>query len=251
METLFINNKNGQRLAALIFEPPASGGHMVIICHGFRGGKENSGKLHGFAVRLQELGMGVIAFDFRGSGASDGEFALMTLTSQASDLQTVIDYAHHQYGRPVILLGRSFGGSTVLAGGSGDERVAGYVLWSAPVFLEKTFAQIMAEAYNDLLAGENATINDDAGEYRLQPYLIRDFGQHDMDQYLRGIGTRPVLIIHAEDDETVAAENPLYIKERLPDSTLYMVDNAGHRFLDKIRLREDLTLEWLKSRFEA
>ncbi|MEN6351150.1 MAG: alpha/beta hydrolase, partial [Syntrophomonas sp.] len=91
MQRIKIENTERHALAALAF---LSGGSrfIIIICHGFRGVKENSGKLYAFADRLQELGAGVYAFDFWGSGESDGEFAHMTLTSQARDLAGVIDY---------------------------------------------------------------------------------------------------------------------------------------------------------------
>jgi pimeloyl-ACP methyl ester carboxylesterase len=249
MQTLHITNKHQEKLAAYLFDPPSAGGHMVVICHGFRGGKENADKICAFAAKLQELGLGVIAFDFSGSGSSEGAFLNSTLSRQASDLQAVIDYVHTEFSRPIILLGRSFGGSTVLAGGSGDERIAGYVLWSVPVHLEKTFATMLPDTYQNLLAGEIITVDDAAGQYRLHPDLVRDFARHDMDAYLQGIESRPILIIQASDDEVVDPDDALYMQERLKNCTLYMVDEAGHRFMAKTGRRENLTLDWLRSRF--
>jgi len=224
---------------------PEDSKNIIIICHGFRGAKENSGKLGLFADRLNSIGYGVLAFDFSGSGASGGEFKDVTLSGQAHDLKQVINYAADNYSLPIYLLGRSFGGSTVLAA-AGESRIAGFVLWSAPVQLQKTFSAMMIEAYEQLAHGQTVCISDENGSFMLGPDLVRDFDLHDMDTYLEQIGTRPVLVIHGEGDETVAAENALYLKDRLANVSLYIVHGADHRFNNMTRLREDLTLKWLQ-----
>jgi uncharacterized protein len=249
MQTLHITNQHREKLAAYLFQPQAEGGHMIVICHGFRGGKENGGKLCGFAAKLQDLGMGVMAFDFRGSGSSDGEFVDITLSRQVEDLHTVIEFVKTELALPIILLGRSFGGSTVLAGGARDAGISGYVFWSTPAHLEPTFEHMLPDECQILRAGETATIKDEGGEYRLHPDLIRDFARHDVEGYLQDIKSRPVLIVHASDDEVVAPENAYYMRDRLENCSLFMVDQAGHRFLDKTSLRESITLQWLSETF--
>lgn len=218
---------------------------IIIVCHGFRGAKENSGKLTLFAQRLNRIGCGVVAFDFSGSGGSHGEFRNVTLSVQARDLQQVIDYICTQYSMPIYLLGRSFGGSTVLAAGAGDPRVRGFIIWSAPVYLHKTFAAMMAPVYDELSRGQNVVVDDEGGSFELGPDLIRDFDRHDMDAYLEQIGSRPVLVIHGEDDQTVAAENARHIGEKALNTTMHIVPGADHRFNGMTLEREDLTLQWL------
>lgn len=249
MQELFISNKHNQKLSAYLWEPPTLARYMVIICHGFRGGKENGGKIFAFAEKLQKLGLGVLAFDFSGSGNSEGNFLNNTLSRQADDLRQVIDFINDKYSLPVILLGRSFGGSTILAGGSGDLRVAGFILWSTPVFMHETFAGMIPEEYRLLQQGRIIRIEDDAGEYSLHPDLITDFDRHDMDVYLHKIKSLPTLIVHANDDEVVKPANAQHMKDLLTNGSLFMMDNAGHRFLDKIEAREAITIEWLKNIF--
>lgn len=245
LENFFINN-NGRMLSACQSIPVCD--KIIIICHGFRGAKENSGNLEPFAKRLNSIGYGVLAFDFSGSGNSTGEFKDITLSGQVEDLRCVIDYASARYNKPIYLLGRSFGGSTVLATGAGDPRVAGFVLWSAPVLLQNTFRNLMPEAYDELAGGQAVYLSDENGCFLLEPDIIQDFELHDMDTYLQAIGERPVLIVHGEEDETVAVENARYIKERINNARLHIVPAADHRFNEMVRLREDLTLDWLQSK---
>lgn len=249
MKDLIIKNKYDEKLSAYLFEPPVNGKYMVVICHGFRGTKDNGGKIFAFAEKLQNLGLGVLAFDFSGSGCSEGDFLNISLSRQADDLRQVIDYVSDKFSLPIILLGRSFGGSTILVGGAGDSRIAGYIFWSTPVFMHQTFATIIPEEYKLLQQGNTVTINDEAGEYSLHPDLILDFNQHDMDDYLYRIKSIPALIVHAADDEAVDMANALHMQEKLPNCSLHLMDHAGHRFLDNIVARETITLDWLKMTF--
>jgi pimeloyl-ACP methyl ester carboxylesterase len=116
-------------------EPGMPCKYILVVCHGFRGRKENSNRIFNFAKQVNELGIGVIAFDFTGCGESDGAFADITVSRQAQDLSLVIQYIHENYKLPVILLGRSMGGSTILAGGAQDSRVEGYI-FLMPFYLE-------------------------------------------------------------------------------------------------------------------
>jgi pimeloyl-ACP methyl ester carboxylesterase len=250
MKNVTISNKYQEKLAAYLFEPPEKGRYMLVVCHGFRGTKENGGKIYAFAEKLQQIGIGTLAFDFSGSGSSEGDFSRITLTRQAEDLKQVLDYTIAKYMLPIILLGRSFGGSTVLAGGSKDERIAGYILWSAPAKLEQTFATIMPEDFKRMQSGQCVNIKDEAGGYVLCSDLVLDFNCHDMEACLQDIQARPVLIVHATDDEVVDPGNAFYMQERLINCSLRLVDNAGHRFLDTTSLREEITIEWLKDKFK-
>ena len=249
MQLIEINNKNGEKLAAYLFLPEIAPRFFLIVCHGFRGAKENGGRIYPFAKRVKGLGGAVLAFDFSGSGASEGDFLHMTLTRQADDLRCVIDYLSSHYNLPLVLLGRSFGGSTVIAGGAG-ENVLAYILWSTPVFLTNTFAAIIAEEYQNMQAGQIVHIHDVAGDYELDPAFIQDLACHDMEQYLQAMKAKPVLIIHAQDDEIVSVENAKYANRKLDRASLHLIDEAGHRFLEKTEERENLTLAWLEKIIE-
>ncbi len=249
MERIEITNRRGEKLAALVFQPFNEPRLLVIICHGFRGGKENGGRIYAFSDRLNQEGAVVVAFDFSGSGASQGEFSNMTLSSQADDLGAMLDYVSQRFRLPIVLLGRSFGGSTAIVAGAGDERAAGFILWSTPFFMGETFAAMMPTEYNRMKNGQTVTISDDFGSYQLGPDLAADFSRHDMNDYLQTMGERPVLLIHAQDDELVSPENALYMQKHIKNADLCLVAVAGHRFLEKTALREDITMAWLKEQF--
>jgi alpha/beta superfamily hydrolase len=248
VENISIYESGQGKLAAYTFIPDSDCRYVLIICHGFRGAKENSGRIFTFAERVNKMGLGVLAFDFSGSGASDGDFADISLSSQVSDLRRVIDYVDSNYNQQVILLGRSFGGSTVLAAAGDNEKVAGYIFWSTPVKLYQTFTGIVDE-FARLESGEELEIKDEAGSFWLKPSFIQDFAHHDMKNYVHKLASRPALVIHGAADEVVDPANALYIYENAQHTELHIISGADHRFTQYIKEREDLTLNWLQRTF--
>ncbi len=248
MEKIKIRKGDGLELAGLAFVPPEPA-MVLLIAHGFRGAKENGGKIYSFAPRLQELGLAVYAFDFTGSGASDGEFADISLSRQAEDMAAIMDYAHRCHQLPLLLLGRSFGGSTILAAGSKEPKVVGYILWSTPIMLDDCFARIMGTDYAKLAEGHSIHFRDESGGFELNPIFARDLACHDMDGYLEGIASRPVLIVHGKKDEAVDFTNAEYAARNLPKAQLHLVEQADHRFTGMTREREDISIKWLSETF--
>ncbi|MGR6836083.1 alpha/beta hydrolase [Syntrophomonas erecta] len=249
MERINIINRRGLRLAALTFWPKNECRYMIIACHGFRGAKENSGRIYRLAEKVNQLGIGLLAFDFQGSGESEGEYRSITLTRQVEDLQDVVEFVRKEYQLPILLLGRSFGGSTILAFAGQDNDIKGYIFWSTTVFLPETFAAILQTEYQRMKNGETVTLTDNSGPFELMPLLVEDFDRHDIEKYLQVVGKSKVLVIHGLDDEEVDPANARYIGEKVAGARVHLVAGADHRFINKTSEREDLTIKWLKDYF--
>lgn len=244
---VFITDNSGEKLAAWILTGKCEPIYMMVICHGFRGAKENSGKLLPFAHRLNLLGIGVVAFDCRGSGESDGNFANVTLSRQAADLKLILAYTRKTFRLPVLLLGRSFGGSTVAVAAPYDDYVAGCIFWSAPIDLTGTFEHMLGDAYYCLEKGETINISDQNGEFLLQPDIVRDFNRHDLPSRLKTLDM-PVLAVHGGRDEVVHPDNARTIAAIVKTGDVVLIDGADHRCTEFTRERENLTIEWIKSK---
>ena len=181
----YIPNQEGCRLACLLFLPAGQARFQLVVAHGFRGAKENSGRIESFAQKVTTIGGSVLAFDFAGSGESEGSFFEMTLSRQAQDLQAVIEHSLDRDKSPLIALGRSFGGSTALVASAREPRVRGVVLWSAPVFLTETFLQ--ARPQELVLPTGSLTVEDDKGTFTLGPDFAKDLLQHDFMECLQAL----------------------------------------------------------------
>ncbi|HEX3011386.1 MAG TPA: alpha/beta fold hydrolase [Syntrophomonadaceae bacterium] len=245
---IYITNNSGDKVATWIITGIPRPLYILIVCHGFRGAKENSGKLIPFARRLNKLGIGVVAFDFRGSGESDGDFASMTLSRQVSDLHLMISCVKESFRLPILLLGRSFGGTTVAAAAPYDKNVIGCIFWSAPLDLSGTFRHMLGDGYYRLCNGETIKITDQNGEFCLAPDIVKDFENHPLLSRLEELGDIPILAIQGGRDEVVDPQNARTLVQRAKNGKLAIMDEADHRFTEYTKERENITIQWIKDK---
>jgi uncharacterized protein len=107
----------------------ASGRPVVVMAHGL-GGTKDSG-LEPFAAGLAEAGLDVLAFDYRGFGASSGTpRQSVSMAGQLDDYRAAMAAAARLPGvdpQRLVLWGVSLSGGHVLAAGAGREDVAAVV----------------------------------------------------------------------------------------------------------------------------
>lgn len=106
-----------------------AGRPVVVMAHGF-GGTKDSG-LQPFAERFAEAGADVLAFDYRGFGASSGQpRQTISIKRQEQDYAAAIDAAKRLPGidpEQVVLWGSSMSGSHVLHVGADRDDVAAVI----------------------------------------------------------------------------------------------------------------------------
>ena len=78
-------NASGQNLAALLDRPAGEPRAYALFAHCFTCGKDVHAAKR-IAEALTALDIAVLRFDFTGLGASDGEFANTTFSSNVADL---------------------------------------------------------------------------------------------------------------------------------------------------------------------
>src|SRR3984885_12834435 len=113
-EKFDFRNAQGQTLAALLDRPDGPARAEALFAHCFTCGKGNRAARH-IAEGLKLHGIAVLRFDFTGIGASEGEFANTTFSSNVDDLVAAADHLRRTLAAPAILIGHSLGGAAVLA----------------------------------------------------------------------------------------------------------------------------------------
>jgi uncharacterized protein len=219
------------------FVPPAAQGPALIIVHGLGA---HRGSMLGQAALLHQQGYGVLLFDLRNHGASEGDITTLGYL-EAQDVRAALDYVR---GRADVdpdrvgLIGESMGGAAVLraAAQRPDARV---------VVVESTFTSL-----EDNVA---ASIRDD---FRLPAYPLtslhlwftgREGGFPAAD--LRPIDaladiTQPLLIMHGDADELLPVANAerLYAAAQDPKELVIFpgAAHAGLHFQDPERFEAAL-----------
>lgn len=138
-ELFFIASSQG-KLAARISLPSMQKDEkcpIVIFSHGF-GGDMTFHLFEPLIKNLNQIGIGVLRYDFNGCGQSDGKFEDMTVPNEVDDLINVIGFVRQlSVTKNISLLGHSQGGvvTSMVSGQCGYPQIECEVLLSAAAVL--------------------------------------------------------------------------------------------------------------------
>jgi uncharacterized protein len=220
------------KLAAHIAQPAraAAGPRPVLVlAHGFPagpGGALTSAQTYpDLADHLSaETGWTVIAFNFRGTGESEGDFSLL---GWLSDVVAVVD---HAVDLPrtggVWLAGSSAGGAVALCAAADDDRVRGVATLAAPAEFDDWASDARAFLAHCRLVGVirdsdfPEDVDDWAGEFKeVQPLTAA-----------AAMAPRPLLLMHGSDDPTVPVSDARALADAADgQADLRVIAGAGHR----------------------
>lgn len=124
------------RLEALLNAGRADAPYSALVCHPHPLG---GGTLHNKVVyhamkALQSLGLPVLRFNFRGAGLSEGVHD--EGRGEQDDVRAALDWLDHEFNRPILFAGFSFGAYVGLRACCGDSRVPGLIALGLPIGAE-------------------------------------------------------------------------------------------------------------------
>ncbi|MGH9021621.1 MAG: alpha/beta hydrolase [Acidimicrobiia bacterium] len=201
----------------------------LVLCHGFpRGPRGSVGAASTYselAERLaREAGWAVLAFNFRGTGASEGDFSPDGWLADQRRAVDVLEERSDVTG--VFLAGSSAGGALGVCLAAEDPRVRGVVTLAAP-------ATFSAWAANPLALAEMAKR---AGVLRSPGYppdpvvWAEPLLRIEPLPAAAKLAPRPLLVIHGDADEVVpVGDARSYAAAGGVSAELRVVPGAGHR----------------------
>jgi uncharacterized protein len=223
---------SGLRLAGFLARPAPSTAAPVpglILCHGFPagpGGAKTSGQTYPeLAERLAaDTGWAVLTFNFRGTGASEGNFSL---AGWLDDLRAAIDHLLASGGvEGVWLAGASTGGALAICQAGEDERVRGVATLSA----RSDFDEWAIDPESFLAHGRSIGVIRDRNFPADHEAWARELREIRPTALIAKIPPRPILIIHGADDDTVPLEDARVLADAAGDAVeLRVLGEAGHR----------------------
>lgn len=218
LHTLSIPGPAGS-LEALLFEGQPDARYAALVCHPhpMGGGTMHNKVVYRAAKTMQSLGLPTLRFNFRGTGLSEGEHD--EGRGERDDVRAALDWLHHRYQLPILVVGFSFGAHVALrvccldAGASHSHaRVPGFIALGLPVAAEGR------EYSYDFLAScalPKLFISGGADQYGPQAALVRI---------------------------VASAAQP---------ATLVIVPDADHFFAGKLDQMQHALHEWLTTNFFA
>lgn len=223
-------DSDGLRLVSHFARPPGFARVPgLVLCHGFpqgpRGGPSSASTYPELAERLaREPGWAVLTFNFRGTGASAGDFSL---DGWLADLRRAVDVLSERADvGGVWLAGSSTGGSLAICLAADDERVRGVATLAAPA----SFSEWAADPAR-LLADARALGIIRRADFPPDPAAWgRVIAEVSPLTAAAKLAPRPLLLIHGDQDEVVPLADARALYEAAYGvADLRVVAGAGHR----------------------
>jgi pimeloyl-ACP methyl ester carboxylesterase len=204
--------------------PGDGSSRAVVLVHGLDGSKADEHVLKTASV-YSEAGYGVLMFDLRGHGESEGKRTTVGY-QEVRDVRGALSWLKEEQGfepGEVVLHGWSMGGATVLRSAPGTGLAA--------VVEESGYADLPLLLHDRLPESSGLPSFFNPGIF-LMAKLFLDFdpwavkpGEDAAKLSEEGV---PLLIIHSTDDEVVPFEHAEMLAASYPDAELWQIQGYGH-----------------------
>jgi alpha/beta superfamily hydrolase len=207
IRSIFLDGPAG-RLEALVNAGAPEATYAALVCHPhpLYGGTLHNKVVFHATKALNGFGFPVLRFNFRGAGLSQGEHDHGE--GEIDDVRTALDWMDHEFHRPLILAGFSFGAAVRLQAACPDTRVKALIGLGLPV----------------------SPIDD-------RSY---DFG------FLKSC-TRPKLFVSGDRDQFGTPAQLKALVESVPDpKKVVLIAGADHFFEGRLRELRETIEQWVR-----
>ncbi len=198
----------------------------ALFAHCFTCGKDIRAA-SGIARGLTRRGIAVLRFDFTGLGASEGEFANTSFSSNIGDLRAAADWLRDQAEAPKLLIGHSLGGTAMLAAAREIPEAVAVATIGAPASPGHVTRLFVADKPEIEARGE-AEVQIGGRPFRIRREFLEDIEGQRLTECIRDL-RRALLIFHAPQDAIVSIDNAseIFVAAKHPKSFVSL-DNADH-----------------------
>ncbi len=222
---------DGQMLAASLDLPNGAPIAIALLAHCFTCGKDALGARR-IADELARRDVATLRFDFTGIGASEGEFANTTFSSNISDLVLAADHLRKTRKAPSILIGHSLGGAAILAAAAKIPEAKCIATIAAPsdpahvtnLFMEALDAIRQKGKVEVSLAGRPFTVTRE---------FLDDIAEHNLTDAVKQLH-KPLMIFHSPTDDHVGIDNAtrIFVAAKHPKNFISLA-GADHLLTQK------------------
>jgi putative redox protein len=199
---------DGQQLAATLDLPEREPVAYALFAHCFTCGM-NVLAAKRIARTLAEQGIAVLRFDFTGIGASEGEFANTTFSSNVADLVRAADHLRETRKAPAILIGHSLGGAAILAAAGQIPEAKAVVTIAAPSDPAHVTG-MFKDRLEDIRALGKVEVSLAGRPFHIKREFLDDIAEHNLAAHVAKLH-KALLILHSPTDNTVGIDNATHI----------------------------------------
>jgi putative redox protein len=208
----------GRLLGGILDQPVVAPRGFLLFSHCFTCNKDLKAIVR-ISRRLAERGWGVLRYDFAGLGNSQGDFEDTNFSTNRQDLAGAAVFLANHHQSPCLLIGHSFGGASSIAMAETLPSVRGVATIAAPSDTQHLAALLDRKNPDIQLRGEGH-VQIGGRTYTIRRQMLDDFRAYDLERDLSQM-TKPILIFHSPEDETLGYEQALrlffLVSQRGPD----------------------------------
>ena len=197
-------NARGEKLAAVLDRPVGEPIAYALFAHCFTCGKDVLAAKR-IAEGLTMRGIAVLRFDFTGLGASEGEFANTTFSSNVGDLVAAANHLRKTHRAPGLLIGHSLGGAAVLAAAQHCPEARAVVTIAAPADPAHVTG-LFRERIPEIEEKGEVEVALAGRPFRIRKEFLDDVAEQKLQQCLANL-RKALLVMHSPTDDLVGIEN--------------------------------------------
>jgi uncharacterized OsmC-like protein/pimeloyl-ACP methyl ester carboxylesterase len=203
-ERFQFTGEGGHQLAAALDMPDGPVQAYALFAHCFTCGKDVLAAKR-IATALAAKGIAVLRFDFTGLGASEGEFANSTFSSNVADLVRAAAHLREIRGAPAILIGHSLGGAAILAAAGQIPEAKAVVTIAAPSDPVHV-THLFRDQIEDIRTHGEVEVQLAGRPFHIKREFLDDIAEHSLAAHIAKLH-KALLVMHSPTDDTVGIDN--------------------------------------------
>ncbi|PLX98833.1 MAG: osmotically inducible protein C [Desulfuromonas sp.] len=226
-EKITFTNSDNQDLSGRLELPVDRKPHAyAIFAHCFTCSKNIKAAVQ-ISRALACQGIAVLRFDFTGIGASEGEFAETSFSSNVDDLVRAAEFMRREEMPPALLIGHSLGGAAVINAAGKIDSIRAIITIAAPSDPAHIIDHFKENEEEILQRGE-AEVDLGGRTFRIRKEFIDDLRESHLEEALQNL-KKPLLVMHSPFDKIVSIDHAatIFKAARHPKSFISL-DTADH-----------------------
>jgi len=221
----------GAHLSGRLEPPEGTPRGWAIFAHCFTCGKDSLAAVH-ISRALSRAGIGVLRFDFAGSGISGEPGEAVSFASDVQDLRAAAHAMAVAGMPPSLLIGHSLGGTAALMAATTLPDVAAVATIGAPADLQHILGFFRPNDLDIIAARGEALVEIADRPFLIRQSFLQEVAGIDVEASIAAL-RRPVLILHSPVDQIVDMDHAsrLFAASRHPKSFISL-DTGDHLLTD-------------------
>ena len=224
-------NEEGRPLSALLEPPEGTPRGWAIFAHCFTCGKDSRAAVH-ISRALSRAGIGVLRFDFAGTGIGSAQGEAVSFASDVTDLKSAAKAMTAAGMTPSLLIGHSLGGTAALVAAGDLPDIVAVATIGAPAELQHILKVVNASDLDKVRRDGEASVEIAGRPFLVRRSFIDAVEQVDVEKAVAAL-RRPLLVLHSPIDQVVGIEHAsrIFVAARHPKSFVSL-DAADHLLAD-------------------